>query len=392
MNAQHAPLAPSSAPIWGFCSGSVVASMSVPNVESQESREGTAAHWVGLDQCLTAWKQSDGGAPSCSQWIGQTAPNGVVIDEKMAEGAQILVDDVLAVCQEHGALQALRLEHRVHMPQIHEQNWGTLDVAIPLLDRYLVYVCDYKHGYGEVSAKGNLQLIDYMAGLYNELQIDGTMDELITVVFRVVQPFCYSKSGPVDEWRVKLSDLRGYFNQLNAKAHDAYLNPTFTAGAHCRRCPAVGRCATARRFGYSVLRHVNEPYLIDTMDVHDLAIEREMLLSAAAGLKGRIEAIEDDLKHRIKAGETGSGLAIEATQGRLNWKVPPEQAIIICRQFGIDAASPAARTPTQCAQAASKEMKPAFKEVLKTLAHRETTGLKLVNAEDSIVARAFKRK
>lgn len=392
MSGQHAPLAPSSAPIWGFCSGSVVAAMSVPNVESQATREGTAAHWVGLDQCLTAWKQTDGGAPSCSQWIGQTAPNGVVIDEEMAEGAQVLVDDVLAVCQEHGALQALKLEHRVHMPQIHEQNWGTLDAAIPLLDKYLIYVYDYKHGHGEVNAEGNLQLIDYMAGLYNELQINGSMDELITVVFRVVQPFCYGKNGPVDEWRVKLSNLRGYFNQLNGKAHDAYLNPTFTAGAHCRRCPAVGRCATARRMGYSVLRHVNEPYLIDDMNAHDLAVEREMLLAASAGLKGRLAAIEDDLSHRIKAGETGSGLAVEATQGRLKWKGPIPQVIAMCSQFGIDAASSAARTPTQCLQAAPKETKAAFKEVLKTIAHKETTGLKLVNADDSIVARAFKRK
>lgn len=388
---QHAVLAPSSAPQWGHCSGSVMANRHAPNLDSEESRKGTAVHWVGAE-CLIGWRKQDGGCPSCFDWTGLSAPNGVVIDDEMTEGAQIFVDDVLQVAQEHGALRDMLIEHRVFMPQIHKDNWGTLDCCIPLLNKGVIYLWDYKNGHRENHAKDNLQLIDYLEGLANELNIDGHQDQDIRVVFRIVQPFCYKAMGAIDEWSCMLSDLRPYFNQLHAKAHEAMTNPSMSSGPWCRDCHAVRTCSAARKASYNLIDYVNEPYEMDTMDGATLAIERRILSSGLVAAKARLEAIEDDLRHRINKGATDTGLALRTTSGNLAWSIPADQAVALANMFHGDIAKPGVVTPTQAKTMVPRELRSQFEQVLKTVTRRPSGGLKLIDAENTIGARAFQRK
>lgn len=385
----HARLAPSSAPQWGYCSGSVPANAAVPNFDTQASREGTAAHWVGAE-CLKSFRSSsDNGGLLCNSWIGATDPAGVVIDEKMAEGAQIWVSDVLNVCNQYGALQSLLIEHRVHMPQIHDECWGTLDTAAWIPEANTLYLWDYKHGHRECSAKGNLQLIAYVAGLLAKLSGQPDIDR---IVMRVVQPFCYKSDGPIDEWQTTPEELVPYFEQLRYMANEALTDPKMSAGKHCRDCAAIGRCATARRTAYSVIAYASEPYDIDTMGGADLATERQLLAVGSTILKARQEAIEDELQHRINGGATDTGLTMQATFGRLAWSVPPAQAVALAGQFGVDISKPDVLTPTQAKNKVPKEMRSAFEQVLQTVTIRNSTGMTLINAEDAISAQAFKRK
>lgn len=381
MSGERAPR-PSSAPQWGNCSGSVMANLSAPNLDNSASREGTAAHWV-VSECLTEWKAHSEWAANlfCSDWLGETAPNGVVIDEKMANGAQIMVDNVIETCQKHGGLSKLLIEHKVHAPQIHPDNWGTLDVALPLLDKGVIYLWDYKHGHRETRAEGNLQLINYAAGLI--------ADQNTTVVLRIVQPYCYKATGAVDSWGCKLSDLRPYINQLTAKAHEAMTAPTMSAGSWCRDCNARGVCATARRSTYSLIDYSNSPYEIDAMSGADLAVERQLLAEGLSVAKARLAAIEDDLASRITNGATDTGLALQTKPGPPKWSVPTEQAIAFAGQFGVDAAKPGVLTPTQMKSAAPKEMRAAIGQALEHVTQRAPGSLKLVNADDTVGARAF---
>lgn len=387
MNSEHAPLPPSGAPQWGYCSGSVAANMHAPNFDSEPAREGTAAHWVGAE-CLEKWKAPGEGAALCSDWLGQTAPNGVVIDEKMVEGAQAWVSDVLNVCNQHGGLRSLLIEHRVHMPHIHADNWGTLDTALWVEGANTLYIWDYKHGHRENSARENLQLIDYVAGLCAEL----AMHADTTVVMRIVQPYCYKSMGAVDEWSIPLGALQPYFEQLRVQAVEALTNPTMTAGKHCRDCAAVARCATAKRASYSVISYAKEPYEINTLTGEDLAAERRILKEGASIVKARLDAIDDDLLDRVSKGDTTTGFAVQAGQGRLAWGVPIEQVIALAQQFGVDAAKPDVLTPTQTKNKVPAKMRKAFEGVIKSVTTRPSTGMKLIDATDSISARAFAKR
>jgi hypothetical protein len=308
----------------------------------------------------------------------------------MAEGAQVMVDDVIDVAGKAFALQSLKVEHRVHAPQIHPENWGTLDAALWLPNVGRLYIWDYKNGHRENSAKGNLQLIDYIAGLIFELGIDGSADQHITVHIRIVQPFCYKASGPVDEWVVPLSDLRGYFNQLSVKAHEALgPSPKLTTGIWCRDCPAVGKCPAARKAAYRLIDYADQPYAMDTMNGADLATERLILSDGIAAAAKRLEAIEDELRYKVENGDTSAGLALETTVGHLNWTVEPGVAVAFASQFGVDAAKPGALTPTQTIKATPKEMRPVIQEAIKAVTRRKQGGLKLINAGDTKASRAF---
>lgn len=379
----------SGAPIWGNCAGSVNAQRGRPNPETPQSREGTAAHWV-MAEVLLNFTGRQSGPLVCAEYIGKTAPNGVVIDDKMAQGAQVIVDDVLKVCQQHGALQSLMIEQPVHMPRIHPENGGTLDVSLYLPAIGWLFVWDYKHGHRPVEAEGNEQPIDYVAGLTELHGIDGMTDQRTTVCIRIVQPFAYSANGPIDEWVVGLADLRGAFNKLSAQAYEALGdNPTMTAGPWCRGCLAVLPCAVGRKYVYGLIDTVNAPYEIDSMTSADLAAERLILREGHAVLKARLEAIEEDLHYRITQGDVTSGLVLETKPGNLEFTVPETQAAAFAKQFGVDISKPGVMTPTQSIAQAPKEIRPMFEQAIKTITRRPAGALNFVPAKNSRTARAF---
>jgi hypothetical protein len=382
--------------VWGNCSGSIIASHGADDTWSLASDEGTAAHWVG-SETLTGWVRNRATPPDCSAMLGRVAPNGSVIDDKMVEGAQIYCDVAVEIITQRGAGADVLIECRVDMPQIHKLNAGTLDLAIVAkwrandLEYMTIDLIDYKHGHRQVDAVGNLQLVDYLAGLAHKYGIDGWLDQRVGFSARIVAPFSYSGKGPVSEWTGTLSDLRSYFNQLRAKAEEAYTNPTFSPGKWCRDCPAVMRCDAAKRWLYEWADYANSPYVIDTMSGPALATELALLNDAGAVLKKRAEAIDDELVHRVRGGAADTGLALQATSGHNAWTIPPAQAIAIGQLFGVDIARAGALTPTQATQKVHKDLRLAFGEVLKTTTAKPAGKMKLIPAADSITARAFAR-
>lgn len=391
MNGGHAPLAPSSAPVWGFCSGSVLATQQSPNIETQATREGNAAHWIG-SECLAEWRHSNGRAAMCSEWVGKTAPNGVVIDKEMADAVQVYVSDVLHVANQHGALRGMVIEQAVSMPHIHPQNYGTLDCAIPVFEANTIYLWDYKHGHGAVEAEGNLQLIDYAAGLSQMFGIDGHADQSIKLVLRVVQPRCFDGRGPVKEWSGMLSDIRPYVNQLTAKANEAFTNPTLTSGPHCRYCPALLPCSASRNAAYRMFDYVESPFVIDDMTGPDLAVERSILEKGIKIAKARLDAVEEQIRHDVANGDSSSGLTLEATSGNLGWTVEFDQIIGLGSMFGLDLDKKQPLTPTQAIALAPPESREAFEKAVNSMAKRPSRGVKLVDIKNSRNALAFQKK
>ena len=209
--------------------------MQYPDEETEQSREGTAAHWVG-EQVLRSYQTEF--VDWCANYIGQAAPNGVIINEEMAEGADLYVKDVLKVCQEGGYLQAMRIEQRVVIPRVHEElNWGTPDCVIFAVDKGKLIIWDFKYGRVAVENRKNWQLIEYAIGALDEITGgNGLDDQHLQVEMRIVQPRAFHVDGSCRGWTVTGSDLRSYANRLKASADLSMdLNPPTKAGAGGRR-------------------------------------------------------------------------------------------------------------------------------------------------------------
>lgn len=389
----HSPLAPSSAYRWVFCEGSVALEAAYPETEEDESAaEGTAAHHAGAEMLL-------GREP------GTVAPNGVVLTEEMLDGAQMWVDDVRSIGAPASELQ---VEQRVYMPRIMDelvtcrdcsgagldltgcscetcagtgkvlvQAYGTPDTWLFVPSTGTVYVWDFKFGHGVVEHFENWQLIAYVCGILDLLGIDGRNDEHIWCDLRVVQPRAYHREGRVRSWRVRASDLRGYFNRLNLAAHAAMRPGAATrTGSYCLHCNAAANCETLRK----AVTHAadwlggSSP---EELPARAAGEEMELLEHLATLVKARRTARTADLSARLRRGEGVPGWCLENTTGAKAWKPEDKDKVIALGPLlGLDLAkAPAPITPTQALALAKKKGVDA--SVIFDYAHTPSTGQKL---------------
>lgn len=385
---EHAPLAPSSAHLWGNCSGAIHASAGRINEENARTRQGTAAHWV-MEQCAKNWRsESIEAALFCSDWVGEVDPDGTAITEEIAEGAQFLLDDMLKVVGHHGGYKNLLIEQRVSMPQIHADNWGTLDLALHDPSRKVLYLWDYKHGHRLVRAKGNMQMADYVEGLLEAFALP--LDT--TVHIRIVQPFAYAPWGAVDEHVCAIADLVPMFQQMAAKAKEAYANPKLSAGSWCRDCLGRVDCPAARDHLYLWGSMCEMPYQMDRMGLDDKAREVDLLAGVISLAKARKDAIEDDLKASMLRGEPCSVKVYQTSEGPRGWREGMKPAAIAAfKSIGVDISKVEALTPRQALMKAPKEKQALVESILNSLAPHKMKS-NLVDSDDSLVARAYDKQ
>ncbi|BAV81080.1 gp67 [Vibrio phage CKB-S1] len=377
MSGQHASIAPSAAGIWGNCSGYLAVKHVAADHDTDQTRAGTASHWV-YEQCVV-----DGYDPE--DLVGHQDPHGTVVDDGMAEGARHMVEMVEQLREQYPDGDEL-VEHRVYMPQVHDNNWGTLDYSRAMIAQRLIVLGDYKHGHREVSAERNLQLVDYALGLLNHYGLDLGQNLDLVIEFRICQPFAYSPQGPVKTWRATVEQLLPVWRQLHDRANEA---PLMTVGKYCRDCPAVGRCMAAIRAGYSVIDYTGEPFEIADMTGQELAVERNILQTGLKLLEARLSDVDDQLMHRLKQGEAGTGLALKGTSGRAKWLNDDQTTVNALATLGLDVSKPAAITPTQAAKLAKTDEQ---RKAIAAMQHRPGGKLEIVNAADKPAARAFSNK
>ncbi len=376
----HALLAPSAAPVWAHCSGSVMANQMCPQPETESTRAGTAAHWV-VETCLRAWQKGEQLEPQAMK--GQAAPNGVVVDDEMVDAADVHITDVKNTVGPENLL----IEHRVYASEIDKDCWGTLDTAA--IDGYTIYLWDFKFGHGRVEAEENYQSVSYLRGLLEMMGLNGLQDQHYRVVSRIVQPRCYDGKGPIREWRLALSGIRGYVNQLKHQAHLAKNNPTLCSGAHCRYCPARGaNCPAFRQATYNMIDIFDMPLNFDVMQGADLKVEREILQRGVSLLKARLESIEDVITHKVKQGDKSIGLALESVPGSAKWSGNNAAVRGFAGMFGIDVNVDKVLTPTQSRAKLKKEQREQWDAMVKQFTKRDSK-IKLIEASDTIAAKTF---
>jgi hypothetical protein len=345
--AAHAFLAPSAAHRWVVCPGSALMESRFPEAgDKAAAAEGTAAHWV-MQQLFDGW------APDQLLADG-TTETGHPVTREMVEAAQILVDDVRATIGGHTPT----IEQRVAIPRVHAANWGTPDVRAwattvgqVFQGETTLYVWDFKYGHKHVDAFENWQLIDYAAGILDEMR--HVPEDRITVVLRVVQPRSYHRDGPVREWRIRASDLAPYVFRLSMAADEAMsptpvLKPSPDA---CENCNARHACEALQRAAYRGMDIARQAQA-DALTPAALGLELRYLKDAAKLMEARITGLEAQAESYIRQAVVVPHWKFEAAGSRMKWAKPDAEVLKVGEMLGLKLAKdPEPITPTQAKKA-----------------------------------------
>lgn len=369
----HSIIAPSSAGIWGKpdgCTGYVSMSAAYPETEgSQASAEGTASHEIAetLIQCGLGMHVTDSIRKDI---VGDTASNGVVFTDEMFDAAWVYADDVLRESRARKATP--HTEHRIKAPYIHAESFGTVDGFLYDDVQHELLVWDYKYGFGIVEAFENWQAINYLAGLLDELGINGHTDQHTRVRIRIAQPRAFHQDGQIREWTILASELRGYFNILSNNAHIA-LGPDATThtGDHCRYCEALHACPAALKVGVSLFEVTGHPLPVE-LTPQNMGLQLSIIQRARKQLEYLESAFEEQVKSSIRSGKIVPGWMVESSYGRQKWARPVDEVIALGDMMGQDLRKPLeAITPTQAKKLGIDEA------LISAYSERPNTGLKL---------------
>lgn len=333
-----------------------------PQEDTDETREGTAAHWV-LAELLHGRVVE----------VGTLDPDGTPVDRDMILAAREMTAAVLSVPITGSPLQ---VESRVHMRQaVHPDNWGTCDAFLIDIPGRVIYVWDYKYGHGYVSEQGNWQLTDYAAGVKETHNLEGEY----SVVMTIFQPRYYGPEGQLRSYHMPAAEFSDRVDTLRMAAKLVSPNAAATTGDWCFHCNGRVACQAfqrqTNRMGSVTLATT------DTAPTPALAgLELLWLREASAYLKARTSALEE----LIRVQPEGSGFVLEQGYGREKWTEDAEAVFALGDAMGLDLRKPPeAITP---AQAVKLGLDPEVKDAYSTKPRGE---VKLVPAIKSRVVAAF---
>lgn len=284
-------LRPSFAPVWSYCAAAPAMSAGRPEIDGEEAREGTAAHYYP-----TEFLQG-------RNWpIGTMTPSGIPLDADMLKFGQLLISDVLYEYANIGDPNAtLGVETKVFPHTlIHPKVEGTPDVFLFSYALRKLILWDYKYGFRLVDVWGNEQFLAYVAGVLEGFGL--TREEIfqVSVEVRVMQPRAPSSEGPLRTWKTNGAAVFQQFARL-AEAATACLapDPVATTGPYCRDCPALAVCSIGRAAVGSALDVVGRP-VVDELTPETLGTELALIDRALRILKDRKTALDAQAVHFMK--------------------------------------------------------------------------------------------
>lgn len=351
------------------CSGSAVMEQHYPEEQSDDARDGDAAHWAFAEQ-LNGRVVAE----------GQITPAGVTLTAEMLEACDVGLDYVQR--KTNGMMGSLMIEHAVYPKRIHPDMKGKLDVGawlFPASRRPHLFLADFKYGHRFVDAYENAQLIAYACGMLDETKYE---DQAVDVTLAIIQPRCY-QGGAVREWHVPAAELRGHINRLQMAVEDAHVAPVTRVNMECIDCKARHACPTFQADAYRTLQYSGSAVPFN-LPVEAAGLELRWLEAAEKRLKGRITGLSAQIEAQLKDGQRVPWWRLESTAGREVWRNPAE-ALVMGETMGLSVARPVEPiTPAQARKAGI----PA--EVVAEYAHRPTGGVKLVADEGGTsLARVF---
>lgn len=384
----HSIIPPSSASIWGKpngCTGWVVMAQTYPELEeSIEAREGTASHEIA-EGMITDAKTNNRSRHEPRDWVGITASNGVVFTEEMFEAAKLYADDVIGEMRSRGIFggDCLGIEAPVEAKRIHDLSFGTCDAYLYDRKKGELIIYDYKFGYEVVEAFENWQAINYACGIIDALEINGHLDQFTTVRVRIAQPRAFHRDGPIREWTVKASDLRGYFNILHNNAHEALgANAVYRTGRHCKHCPGRHACPAALKAGVGLYEVVTQPVPVE-MSPEAMGVQLAIIKRAIKALEYLESGFEEQVTSIIRGGAQVPGWRTEQSYGRERWEKPVEEVFALGDMLGHDLRDPKAITPNAARKLGIDDA------VIMAYSTKPSTGIKIVSDNGNKAKQVF---
>lgn len=365
----HSFFPPSSAKAWRRCALWPTMNQRYPQEDTEESKEGTAAHWV-------AWGVHAGQ----EMREGMVAPNGVIVTAEMLDGADMLVD----VMRESFIESPGVIEQTIFIPRVHQDCFGTPDAHTYNISTRTLTVIDYKFGHRFVDEFENEQLICYVAGLLDVLEDNVSIyDQDVFVKCVIVQPRCFYKGKPIRTWTCRGSDIRGIVNDLH-RAAEAALEPEPLAvtNSECRDCPGRHACTVFQKAIYSDMETSGRSVPFD-LPPAAASLELALLERAAERIKARITGLQQLVEANAKAGLPTPWHVLEASYGRAKWSLSDEQIIAIGQMYKKDLSKPGVITPGQAKKLGIDEA------VIKAYSST-SSGMKLVPFDPKDLSRIFK--
>lgn len=331
----HAIVMPSALKRTVQCSASLLLAMAFLNTPPDEATlEGDVGHWVAREY-----------ARGMNVAVGAQSPvpNGPLVDADMIKGALLWRQAI----NYDGYHPQGYDETPIPINILSEHCWGTPDRFEWHPERLLLRVYDYKYGHVFVDAFENWQCIAYAAGLLERLGMLGNPDVRIEIV--IVQPRYFQREA-VRVWRLTVGGLRSYINIARAAIEEAFgPNAMERTGPECLYCPRRHECGTLQRATHDLVHYVGraEPYALGP---DAIAVELELMNTAAALIKARTTGLEAQAVAMLKRGKRVGKFSLEPTEGRLNWTIDTALVLTILDAAQFDARksqTPEVITPTQ---------------------------------------------
>lgn len=324
----HSLLSPSSAHIWKHCAAYPTMARKYPGEESEEAKEGTAAHWV-------AWSMLEGVLldDSCA------TPDGFAITQEMLDGAELLIGTLLSIAPK----ESWNIEQTTDVFD-DLQCFGTPDAWAYDEATNTLTVVDYKFGHRFVEEFENDQCVLYTKGIIDMLDVD---DQTLKVDIIIVQPRCYYRGEPVRTWHLMGSDIRGQINMLRMAGERALdVDPQATTNPGCGDCPARHDCPALQKATYADVETSTCSTPIN-ITAQAAAIELKMLERAQQRMQARIDGLSTFVLSQVKSGQRVPHYHIEQKYGNRKWLLDDETVISVGDAFGHDLRKTGIITPSQ---------------------------------------------
>lgn len=244
----HSEHGPSAAEGWMNCADYIHANRGLPDDQSWEAAEGTAAHWV-RNECLTNGVDAD-------EYIGHVQKIGrweFVWTEDDARLLQYGIDQLRTHKGEFYGEHRVEITEWVGPDSQGRRQFGTLDAALVNADYFLID--DEKWGRGiPVRPERNKQLMIYALAFW--WNIGRHVSTATRFILSIDQP---RHSGGGGTWETTLDELKAFGEEVRLAA-DATRQPdpprtaTEKGCQWCRRRNAPGGCGTLDEYVLRLLQ------------------------------------------------------------------------------------------------------------------------------------------